>query len=90
MELYDTEEEQVQAIKEWWKENGKAVIIGAVLGLGGTQVGRVIRTEEDANELQGDLDRLYDWARKWQMEFNIGKCSVMSARLEKKKCMVDK
>ncbi len=35
MELYDTEEEQVQAIKEWWKENGKAVIIGAVLGLGG-------------------------------------------------------
>ncbi len=27
----------------------------------------------------GDLDRLYDWARKWQMELNIGKCSVMSA-----------
>ncbi len=35
MELYDSEEEQVQAIKDWWKENGKAVIIGAVLGLGG-------------------------------------------------------
>ncbi len=39
----------------------------------------MIRTEQDGSELQGDLDRLYDWARKWQMEFNIGKCSVMSA-----------
>ncbi|UPQ87400.1 YfgM family protein [Vibrio sinaloensis] len=35
MELYDTEEQQVEAIKDWWKENGKAVIFGAVLGLGG-------------------------------------------------------
>ncbi|HBH7917337.1 TPA: YfgM family protein [Vibrio parahaemolyticus] len=35
MELYDTEEQQVEAIKDWWKENGKAVIIGAVIGLGG-------------------------------------------------------
>ncbi len=35
MELYDTEEQQVEAIKDWWKENGKAVIVGAVIGLGG-------------------------------------------------------
>ncbi|EGA67294.1 YfgM family protein [Vibrio brasiliensis] len=35
MELYDTEEQQVEAIKDWWKENGKAVILGAVVGLGG-------------------------------------------------------
>jgi len=35
VELYDTEEQQVEAIKDWWKENGKAVIIGAVVGLGG-------------------------------------------------------
>ncbi len=39
-----------------------------------TKVGKVIRTDKDARELQGDLDRLFDWARKWQMEFNIGKC----------------
>ncbi len=43
-----------------------------------TKVGRVIRTDQDASELQGDLDRLYDWARKWQMEFNVGKCSILS------------
>lgn len=35
VELYDTEEQQVEAIKDWWKENGKAVIFGAVIGLGG-------------------------------------------------------
>ncbi len=29
--------------------------------------------------LQGDLGRLYDWARKWQMEFNIGNYSILSA-----------
>ena len=29
-----TEEEQVEAIKNWWKENGNAIIIGIVVGLG--------------------------------------------------------
>lgn len=35
MELYDTEEQTVEAIKDWWKQNGTAVVIGAVIGLGG-------------------------------------------------------
>jgi predicted negative regulator of RcsB-dependent stress response len=30
-----SEEEQVEALKRWWKENGKSVIAGVVLGLGG-------------------------------------------------------
>jgi len=30
---YQTEEEQVEAIKKWWKENGKSVIGGVALGL---------------------------------------------------------
>ena len=29
---YETEEQQVEALKEWWAENGRAVIIGIVLG----------------------------------------------------------
>ncbi len=32
---YETEEQQVQAIKQFWKDNGTAIILGAVLGLGG-------------------------------------------------------
>lgn len=34
VEVYESEREQLDAVKKWWKENGKAVIIGAVLGLG--------------------------------------------------------
>ena len=33
MSTYQTEEEQVEAMKNWWKENGKSVIGGIVLGL---------------------------------------------------------
>ena len=32
---YDTEEQQLETLKEWWKENGTPLIIGAVLGLAG-------------------------------------------------------
>lgn len=35
MEVYTTEEQQVEVIKEWWKENGTAVIAGTVIGLVG-------------------------------------------------------
>ncbi|MCK5924557.1 MAG: tetratricopeptide repeat protein [Methylococcales bacterium] len=30
--MYDTEEEQVEALQAWWKENGKCMIAGAILG----------------------------------------------------------
>lgn len=33
MELYDTEEEQVEALKKWWKENSTSLIVGLLLGL---------------------------------------------------------
>jgi len=31
---YETEEEQLEAIKKWWKENGVSIIGGIVIGLG--------------------------------------------------------
>ncbi len=33
MEIYDTEEEQVEALKRWWKENSTATIVGLVMGM---------------------------------------------------------
>ena len=30
---YATEEEQVEALKRWWRENGKSIIAGAALGI---------------------------------------------------------
>ncbi|OZG43694.1 hypothetical protein CAK78_00990 [Aeromonas sp. A35_P] len=35
MEVYTTEEQQVEVIKNWWKENGTSVIAGTVIGLVG-------------------------------------------------------
>lgn len=33
MEAYETEKEQIEAFKKWWKENGSSVITGLLLGL---------------------------------------------------------
>ena len=33
MDVYQTEEEQIEAIKKWWQENGKAIVFGVVVGL---------------------------------------------------------
>ena len=35
MDIYDSEHEQIEALKRWWKDNGTAVIAGLVLGLAG-------------------------------------------------------
>lgn len=33
MAIYDTEEEQLEALQKWWKANSQAVIIGGIVGL---------------------------------------------------------
>jgi len=33
LDIYQTEDEQVEALKKWWKENGKSALFGIVLGL---------------------------------------------------------
>ena len=34
MEGYESEKEQIEAIRQWWKANGKSIIAGLVLGVG--------------------------------------------------------
>ena len=29
-----TEDEQVEALKKWWNENGKSIIFGVIIGIG--------------------------------------------------------
>lgn len=31
----DSEQEELEALQKWWNENGKAVVVGLVIGLGG-------------------------------------------------------
>ena len=52
MEHYETEEQQVEAIKRFWKENGTAIIVGAVLGLGGLWGWRYYNDEQIAAKEQ--------------------------------------
>ena len=33
METYKTDEEQIEAVKQWWKENGIPIVVGLVIGL---------------------------------------------------------
>lgn len=32
MAIYDTEEEQLEALKRWWKENGMSTVVGIAIG----------------------------------------------------------
>jgi len=34
LETYKTDDEQIEAVKQWWKENGLPIIIGLTIGLG--------------------------------------------------------
>ena len=34
MATYETEEEQVEALKKWWKENGLSIFLGVLIGFG--------------------------------------------------------
>ena len=42
-----------------------------------TKIMRRVTNQEDFVVLQLDLDKVNDWATKWQIEFNSKKCSLM-------------
>ena len=51
MSVYQTEEEQVEAIKAWWKQYGKSIIAGLILGgsmLAGTKLWVGHQQQEEA------------------------------------------
>ena len=50
-----------------------------------SKIGKIIRSESDVKDLQGDLDRLNEWVIRWQMYFNIDKCKVMNIGKENRK-----
>ena len=39
---------------------------------------RAISSSTDCSELQEDLNTIYQWSQKWQMNFNIDKCVVLN------------
>ena len=60
IEGYETEEQQVDAIKQWWKDNGNTLVIGAVVGLAGLWGWRfyndsVVEGQEQASRAYNDM-----------------------------------
>ncbi len=43
-----------------------------------TKIGNRVDTKEHVINIQSDLDRLVEWADRWQMKFNVAKCKVMN------------
>ena len=35
MDSYASEKEQIEALRAWWRKNGKGIVVGVVLGLTG-------------------------------------------------------
>lgn len=46
---------------------------------------RSVQGEEDCILLQRDLERIWEWSQKWEMDFNVKKCSVMEFGKSKKR-----
>ena len=42
-----------------------------------TKIAGKVTTTEEREALQSDLDKLTNWATKWQMQFNVNKCKVL-------------
>ncbi len=55
MEVYASEEEQVEAIKKWWKQNGKAIMTGLIIGLGALSAWRYWQTYTANKETQASI-----------------------------------
>src|SRR6218665_1086242 len=54
-----------------------------------TKLCKDVVTEEDASVMREDLRRLYEWAKDWQMLFNVDKCSVLHMGRGNKKFKYD-
>lgn len=51
MDVYQTEEQQVDAIKAYWKKNGNAIIAGLVIGFSGFIGFNLYKDNQNENEL---------------------------------------
>jgi len=55
--MYESEQEQVEALKKWWRENGRLVLAGLVVGLGGVAGWNFWQSQVQAQ--QGQASALY-------------------------------
>lgn len=98
MSAYQTEEEQVEALKRWWKENGTSIIAGIVIGLAGVfgwqawgnyqdRVGKdasIAFSQLVSAEQQGDLESASKQAELLRLEYESSNYAVFAALTQAK------
>ena len=80
MEVYQTEEQQVEAIKGYWAENGNTIIAGIVLGFAGFIGFNVYQDNKLENELaiSDSYQALVDSATSDKAAFNDNAAKFIS------------
>lgn len=56
MEHYVSEQEQVEQLKRWWKDNGRALVFGLVVGLGGLAAYRYWDASQAARAAEASMN----------------------------------
>ena len=76
---YETDKEQLDALKAWWKENGRVVVAGLVVGLGGVLgwTSWQSYTERQAE----NASRLYEEIVNWAASGNYQQVEELSETL---------
>ena len=46
---------------------------------------RVVKNTDDCRELQGDIDKIDEWSKRWKLDFNAKKCHVMELGKSKRR-----
>ncbi len=94
MEIYQTEEEQVDAIKAWWDQNGKSIIVGLVIVLGSVfgwnkwsehqqalSESASSRYQMMVTQMDSDIDGAVAMGRSLKQEFKESHYSVLAAMM---------
>ena len=46
---------------------------------------KVVKNTYDSRELQGDIDKTYEWTKRWKLNFSANKCHVMELDKSKRR-----
>ena len=57
---------------------GEAIIMALIRKFADdTKLAMIIKNLEDAQQMQANLNRVNEWAKRWKKSFNAKKCKVM-------------
>ena len=47
---------------------------------------KVVKNIDDCRELQEDIDKIYEWSKRWNKEFNAKKCHGIELGKKRPEC----